>query len=385
MKQKSRLWALLIPLALLLTLCLSVLAAMDDTGFSDVAGDAWYADAVAHVKETGLMQGVTQTLFSPDSPLTRSMLVTILHREAGSPAPEHSPDFSDVAAGWYHDAVAWASETGLVNGYGNGQFGTDDPVTREQLVAILWRSAGSVAATGDVEPFADQSDISEYALSAVAWARQKGLVGGRAGNLFDPRAGATRAEVATILTHLSQPAQQPDPAPTNPEPSPEEPRVLIAYFSATGNTKTVAEHLERALEADSFEIVPQTPYTSADLNYNASSSRSSTEMNDPLSRPAISGSVENFEQYDVVFLGYPIWFGQAPRIVSTFLEQYDFSDKTIVPFCTSGSSGIGASADNLHPLCPDTTTWIDGRRFGSSASESDVAQWATGLSVFSAS
>ena len=387
MKQKNRLWALILPVVLLLALCLSVLAAMDDPGVSDVAKDAWYADAVNHVKEAGLMQGVTQTLFSPDSPLTRSMLVTILHREAGSPTPEHRPDFSDVEPGWYYDAVAWASENELVNGYGNGRFGPDDPVTREQLVTILWRHA-SGAAADNAEPFADQLAISEYAVSAVAWARQQGLVGGRDGNLFDPRASATRAEVATILTFLLQSAHQPAPAPTEPEQTPsntEEPRVLIAYFSATGNTKTVAEHLARALDADLFEIVAQTPYTSDDLNYNNSSSRSSTEMNDPLSSPAISGSVENFETYDVVFLGYPIWFGQAPRIISTFLEQYDFSDKTIIPFCTSGSSGIGASADNLHALCPDTPTWIDGRRFGGSATQADVTQWATGLSLFSAS
>ena len=89
--------------------------------------------------------------------------------------------------------------------------------------------------------------------------------------------------------------------------------------------------------------------------------------------------------YDIVFIGYPNWGDDMPHIVYTFLEQYDFSDKTIIPFCTSGSSGIGASADNLHALCPDTTTWIDGRRFGGSATQADVTQWATGLSLFSAS
>ena len=157
-------------------------------------------------------------------------------------------------------------------------------------------------------------------------------------------------------------------------------RVLIAYFSATNTTERIAEYLSGGLNADLYEIVPAVPYTSADLNYGDSSSRTSIEMNDPNSRPAISGSVANMEQYDIVFLGYPIWWGQAPRIISTFLESYDFSGKTIVPFCTSGSSGIGSSATNLHSLA-NSAQWFDGRRFSGSTSRDEVLEWANGLGL----
>lgn len=157
-------------------------------------------------------------------------------------------------------------------------------------------------------------------------------------------------------------------------------RVLIAYFSATNTTERIAEYLSDGLNADLYEIVPAVPYTSADLNYGDSSSRTSIEMNDPNSRPAISGSVANMEQYDIVFLGYPIWWGQAPRIISTFLESYDFSGKTIVPFCTSGSSGIGSSATNLHSLA-DSAQWLEGRRFSGSTSRDEALEWANGLGL----
>jgi multimeric flavodoxin WrbA len=111
------------------------------------------------------------------------------------------------------------------------------------------------------------------------------------------------------------------------------------------------------------------------------SSRASLEKNDPASRPAISGAVENMGKYDIVFLGYPIWWGQAPRIISTFLENYDFSKKTIVPFCTSGSSGIGSSSTNLHGLCADSTKWLSGARLPSGASRNDVVKWINELGL----
>ncbi|MCM1424312.1 MAG: flavodoxin [bacterium] len=158
-------------------------------------------------------------------------------------------------------------------------------------------------------------------------------------------------------------------------------KVLVAYFSATGTTKTLAEYAADALGADLYEIVPQEPYSSADLDYGDSNSRSSIEMDDPSARPAISCGVEDLEQYDILFLGYPIWWGEAPRIISTFMESYDFAGKTIVPFCTSGSSGIGSSAKNLHGLCADDVTWLDGKRFGGSASREDMADWIGGLGL----
>ena len=157
-----------------------------------------------------------------------------------------------------------------------------------------------------------------------------------------------------------------------------EQKILIAYFSATNNTENIANHLNDILTADLYEIVPETPYTSEDLNYNDSSSRTSRETNDPDTRPAISGSVDNMEQYDVIFLGYPIWWGEAPRIISTFLESYDFSGKAIAPFCTSASSPLGSSAANLQELT-DGVTWLEGRRFSGNASASDVQSWVDSL------
>ena len=150
--------------------------------------------------------------------------------------------------------------------------------------------------------------------------------------------------------------------------------ILVAYFSATGNTRTIAEYIADSAKADIYEIVPETPYTDEDLNYGNNNSRTSTEQNDTSARPVISGTVENIEQYDVIFLGYPIWWGEAPKIMYTFLESYDFTGKTIIPFCTSGSSPIGTSALNMRPSAPDAD-WYDGDRLDSSSSREDIASW----------
>ncbi len=165
-----------------------------------------------------------------------------------------------------------------------------------------------------------------------------------------------------------------------PEVETEDSRILVAYFSATGNTESAAEKLAEGLGADLYEIVPEVPYTSDDLNYSDSNSRSSIEMNDPDARPAISGSVENMEEYDVVLLGYPIWWGEAPRIMSTFIESYDFSGKTLAAFCTSASSGFGSSDSALRQAA-DASTWFDGIRFSSSASAEEILAWANGLGI----
>ena len=160
----------------------------------------------------------------------------------------------------------------------------------------------------------------------------------------------------------------------------QEHKILVAYFSATGTTKGVAEHIANGLNADIYEIVPEEAYTDADLDYNDNNSRTTIEMTDPDARPAISGSVENMEQYDIIFVGYPIWWGEAPRIVSTFMESYDFSGKTIVPFCTSGGSGIGSSASNLERLTSGAT-WLDGRRLNGSDSQDTVMEWVDSLDL----
>ena len=156
--------------------------------------------------------------------------------------------------------------------------------------------------------------------------------------------------------------------------------VLVAYFSATGNTEGIAQHLQSILDADLYEIVPEVAYTDEDLNYSNDSCRANQEQNDPAARPAITGTLEHPENYDVVFLGYPIWWGQAPKVIYTFLESYDFGDATIVPFCPSGSSGIGSSADGLQELT-ENARWLDGQRFSSGADQDEVAQWVDSLGL----
>lgn len=180
-----------------------------------------------------------------------------------------------------------------------------------------------------------------------------------------------------VSENSSKPKPTPEPGPT---PNPTGTKILVAYFSATNTTEKIAEYIADESKGNLYEINPAVPYTSADLDYGDSTSRSSIEMNDPNARPAISGSVENMEQYEIVFLGYPIWWGQAPRIINTFLESYDFSGKTIIPFCTSGSSGIGSSATNLHSLAIGAQ-WLSSQRFGSSASRDDMITWVNGLNL----
>lgn len=182
---------------------------------------------------------------------------------------------------------------------------------------------------------------------------------------------------ASVETAVSTTTAQPEETET---PVTESPKILVAYFSATHTTQGVAEKLAAGLNADLYEIVPAEPYTSDDLNYSDSNSRTTREMNDSAARPAISGSVDNMEQYDVIFLGYPIWWGNAPRILSTFLESYDFSGKTVVPFCTSGSSQIGSSAADLEALASGGT-WLEGKRLSTGDSQETLVDWANSLGV----
>ena len=137
-------------------------------------------------------------------------------------------------------------------------------------------------------------------------------------------------------------------------------KVLVAVFSASGVTKRVGEEIARVSGGDFFEIVPKEKYTSADLNYMNKSSRSSLEMNDPSARPEIAGVVTDMDSYDTVIVGFPIWWGVAPRIIETFLESYDFSGKTIIPFCTSGGSGVGRSDTELHKNVRGNVKWEKG-------------------------
>ena len=156
---------------------------------------------------------------------------------------------------------------------------------------------------------------------------------------------------------------------------------LVAYFSCTGTTKRIAEYIQEITGADIYNIEPKEPYTTEDLNYGDSSTRATREQNDAFARPAIAGKVKNMSQYQNVVIAYPIWWGQAPKIISTFLESYDFSGKIIVPVCTSHSSGIDSTTENLHALTDRTATWYEGVRFSSGTSKEEVAQCLQNLGI----
>lgn len=157
-------------------------------------------------------------------------------------------------------------------------------------------------------------------------------------------------------------------------------KILVAYFSASGVTKNAAEKLAKAANADLFEIKPVRPYTDADLDWTDKKSRSTVEMNDLSSRPEITNKCENMESYDVVFVGFPIWWYVEPRIIDTFLESYDFSGKRVIPFATSGGSGLGKTAENFKKILGANVTVNDGKML-TRANETDVSDWIKSLGL----
>ena len=156
---------------------------------------------------------------------------------------------------------------------------------------------------------------------------------------------------------------------------------LVTYFSASGVTEKVAEKLAEATGADIFEIKPEVAYTSADLNWMDKKSRSSVEMNDKSFRPAIAEKCNNISDYDVVYVGFPIWWYVAPTIINTFLESYDFSGKTIVLFATSGGSGFGKTVSELKGSVSDTTVIKEGKVFNSGISKEQLLSWVNSLGL----
>lgn len=380
MKKWKQLLSAILAVMTLLAVSVPAFAAVGGTDFSDVAANVWYADAVEYVRDNGLMNGTGAATFSPDGNTSRAMLAAILYRASGSPAVTGSAGFSDVAAdAYYADAVNWAAAGNIVSGYGNGLFGADDPITREQIATILWRYAGSPAADQG-QDFADEAAIGSYASAAVDWARANGIVSGKDGNRFDPQESATRAQVATILRNYMTTANTPDvpdaPAGTG--------RTLVVYFSGSGNTEAVAETIADTLRADLFEITPADPYTSADLDWTNSASRVNAEHEDLSLRDVelTSTAVENWDSYDTVLIGYPIWWGIAAWPVNSFVEANDFTGKTVIPFCTSTSSGLGESGELLSKLA-GTGDWLDGQRFSERPSQDTVTAWIEGLNLAS--
>jgi len=212
---------------------------------------------------------------------------------------------------------------------------------------------------------------------------------GKTGNIILKKAGLcfsllmmllnfSACKAVTAVSDVQTPAASTSAAASNQS------HILVAYFSCTGNTQKAAQTIAGATRADLYQIIPAEPYTSADLDYNNKSSRTTSEMNDVSVRPAIQGTVENFDKYDIVFLGYPIWWGDAPRIIDTFLESYDFTGKTIIPFCTSGQSDISTSESNLKGLSHlqgVQVTWLDGKRLSADVSETDVIAWINSMNL----
>lgn len=200
---------------------------------------------------------------------------------------------------------------------------------------------------------------------------------------------AAQGSEATSTSQASQALQAPPsstaaskPEPTTPaDTTPEsEGNVLVIYFSATGNTKAVAEVIANETDGSIYEIVPETPYTSDDLNWNEPTSRSNKEHEDSAIRPAIAGETKDLSGYDTIFIGYPLWWGEAPSIVWNFVESSDLSGKTVIPFATSSSSEFGSSGKTLEGFAPDAS-WLDGQRFRSGVAAAEVQSWVSGLEL----
>ena len=364
MKLWKKSLSLLMVAVLMIGVSLPAHAAIEDTGFSDVDANAWYAEAATYCRDNGLMSGTGGTNFSPNSTMTRSMLAVVLYRLAGSPSVSGSDAFTDTVEGsWYSSAILWASQQGVISGYGGGLFGTNDPVTREQIATILWRYDGSHDADRGTD-FADENTISSFAMDAVDWVRANGIMNGKGRNLFDPKSNATRAEVATILMNYTRnEVTDPEPIPDS-EPTPDnDSRILVVYFSRYGNTdygsdvdtttsasvvvsngqrqgttELIARMIADETGGDLHLIETEESYPSDFDNVVDQNHQESAEG----ARPVLTSHV-NMDDYDVIFVGYPVWASTTPTPVLSFLENYDLSDKTVIPFCTHNGYGAGSS------------------------------------------
>ena len=390
---------LIISLLILLALLVPVRAAGP---FTDVSPDAWYAEGVADLTEKGVMIGTGSNTFSPEDSFTRAQLATVLYRLAGTPAVTGEDAFTDTQPGaWYSDAVTWCASEGIVQGYGNGSFGPADPVTQEQMAVMLWRNAGSYVINNDDT---DVLGASDYAVDGVRWAIVDGLIS-ESGPAFQPKEPASRGQVADMVSRylgllerfsavdgVSGATTEQEEA-QNAEQAGETGKILVAYFSRSGenynvgvvsegNTARLAKEIAAQTGGDLFEIVPVVPYPSG---YDETLPIATAEQTNN-ARPEIKTTVTDFRQYDTIFIGYPIWWGDLPMILHTFMESYDFTGKTVIPFNThegSGQSGTqsaiagkltgakvlqglavqGSAAQKLaEPYGSDATvkTWLDG-------------------------
>ncbi|MCM1233088.1 MAG: cyclophilin-like fold protein [Ruminococcus flavefaciens] len=395
MKQMKKCLTLALAVLLVLGLSVPVYSAVDDTGYSDVSPNAWYAEAVTFCREHDLMNGVGGSRFDPDGPLTRAALATVIYRMEGEPAVTGTDSFTDTDDGvWYSNAVLWASQRELMGGYG-GIFGTDDPVTRQDMATILWRYVGSPAA--GTASFQDSTAISGYAASAVAWAESHSIVAPVSGNTFAPADNATRAQIAAALMNYTM-AQE-----TTPSGSA---RVLVAYFSRYGNTDydsdvdattSASVVVDNGQRQGTTELIARmiAEQTGGELHLIETADSYSTDFNDVVdqnhqeiasgARPELTSSVDA-SRYDVIFVGYPVWASTAPTPVLSFLEGLNLSGKTVIPFCTHDGYGAGSSYSAIRNSSAGATVeqglTIDSSR--ASTSEGAVTSWLNGLNLPSA-
>ena len=351
--------SLLLSVALALSLALPAMAAEQ---YADIGGDEWYADAAIALRDRNIMNGVENNRFAPGRTFTRASLATVLYRMAGEPAVIGEDDFTDTQSGaWYADAVLWASQNDIVGGIGGGLYGTNHPATQEQLATMLWRDAGSYVVDSN-----EATGASDWAVNAVRWIKAEGLIHEN-GPAFEPTKPASRAQVADIVYRylllkekyadvdaVSGATQKPDEEQTSPQIGTAGGKILIAYFSRAGenygvgvidkgNTAKLAKEIAAQTGGDLFEIVPATPYPKGyeDTKAVATQERNNNE------RPAIKDAVENFDEYDTIFIGYPIWWGDLPMILHTFMESCDFTGKTVIPFNTHEGSGQSGTQSTI--------------------------------------
>ena len=388
--------SILLSAALVLGLTLSALAA--PSGFADVPDNAPYAEAVAYVRERGIMNGTTETTFNPSGTVTRGQLAAILYRMSGNPAVENAVFFNDVTAETYYaDASAWAAANGYVNGYEDGSFRGGNPVTRQQTTAILWRMAGSPD-SGAAAGFSDRDAVSGYARTAVDWAYEQGIVSASDGEIFAPNAPAERSRMAVMLMRYLQLTEKTDSAAVEEAANAQSRRSLVIWFSAARNT----------VDADAVTAATVTPYGAAELaakfirDYTGADgfavslekaypqeyedlANAAKAQQDKDERPALTGYSENLSEYDTVFLVYPIWWYGLPMPLYPLFEQCDFSGKTIVPVALHAGSRFSGTIEDIAELEPGAVVVKEGFTVAASGianAKGNVETWLDGVSQY---